>query len=210
VSRRVHAPAVKRGTLVALEGLDGSGKSTQVAALADALRQAGRQVLSTCEPTGGPTGARIREMARSGKVLAPEEELRWFVEDRRVHVRETLAPALAAGRAVVTDRYFLSSVAYQGARGLDWRRILAESEAEFPIPDLALILELGVGAGLARVRARGSAVESAFEREDFLERVAAIFAAIDRPWVERVSAAGSAGEVHARVAGCVRDRLGLL
>src|SRR5262245_64760544 len=121
-------------------------------------------------------------MARSGTLLPPEEELRWFVEDRRAHVRETLEPALAVGRVVVTDRYFLSSVAYQGARGLDWRRILAESEAEFPLPDLALILEVDAREGLTRVRGRGNAIEGVFERKDYLERVAAIFAALDRPY----------------------------
>ncbi len=201
---------MKRGPLLAFEGLDGCGKSTQVAALAEALRVAGRDVLATCEPSGGPSGMRIRAMARSGSRLPPEEELRWFVEDRRVHVRETLEPALAGGRVVVTDRYFLSSVAYQGARGLDWRRILASSEAEFPLPDLALILEVDVGEGLARVRRRGGAVESVFERTDYLERVAAIFAALDRPYVERISATGSVAEVHARIVGRVRARLGLL
>jgi dTMP kinase len=209
-SRRVHGRSVKRGTLIAFEGLDGSGKSTQLAALVGALRSAGRDAFATCEPTDGPTGARIREMARSGALLPPEEELRWFVEDRRAHVRETLEPALAGGRIAVTDRYFLSSVAYQGARGLDWRRILAESEAEFPLPDLALILELDAAEGLARVRGRGNAIEGVFERKDYLERVAAIFAAIDRPYVERISAAGSIAEVHARVVERVRARLGLL
>ena len=201
---------MKRGTLIAFEGLDGCGKSTQVAALARALRDGGRDVLATREPTDGPTGARIREMARSGTVLPPEEELRWFVEDRRVHVRETLGPALAGGRVVVTDRYFLSSVAYQGARGLDWRRILAESEAEFPLPDLVLLLELDVAVGLARARDRGAALEGVFERVDFLERVAGIFAAVDRPYVERIPAAGSVAEVNARIADRVCARLGLL
>ena len=210
LSRRVHGRPVKRGSLIAFEGLDGSGKSTQVAALVGALRAAGRDAFATCEPTDGPTGARIREMARSGAALAPEEELRWFVEDRRTHVRDTLQPALAAGRVAVTDRYFLSSVAYQGARGLDWGRILAESEAEFPLPDLALLLEVDVAEGLARVRGRGNAIEGVFERKDYLERVAAIFAAVDRPYVERVSAAGSVAEVHARVVDRVRVRLRLL
>jgi dTMP kinase len=210
MSRRVHVPPVKRGALVAFEGLDGSGKSTQVAALASALRDAGRDVLVTCEPTDAPSGRRIREMARAGAELAPEEELRWFVEDRRAHVRETLGPALAAGRPVITDRYFLSSVAYQGARGLDWRRILAESEAEFPLPDLALLLELPADEGLARVHRRGRAVEGRFERADYLERVAEIFRAIERPYVERIPAAGGPDEVHARVVDRVRARLGLL
>jgi dTMP kinase len=201
---------VKRGTLVAFEGLDGCGKSTQVAALAAALRAAGREALATFEPTDGPTGARIRAMARSGAALAPEEELRWFVEDRRVHVRDTIEPALAAGRVVVTDRYFLSTVAYQGARGLDWRRILAESEAEFPLPDLVLLLEVEVAVGLARARARGRAAEGVFEHAELLERAAAIFRAIDRPYVERILAGGPVDAVHAAVVARVRARLGLL
>jgi dTMP kinase len=199
---------VKRGCLLVFEGLDGSGKSTQARELARVLRRAGHALLETSEPTDGPTGARIRAMARSGETLAPEQELRWFVEDRRAHVRDTLAPALAEGRSIVCDRYFLSTVAYQGARGLDWRRILAESEAEFPLPDLVLLLELAPEAGLARVRERGTAIEGVFERADYLERVAAIFAALDRPYIERIAAGGSVAEVHARIVDRVRARLG--
>ena len=201
---------MKRGCFLVFEGLDGSGKSTQVELLARALRAAGHAVLETFEPTDGPTGARIRAMARSGEALAPEEELRWFVEDRRAHVRDSIAPALADGRHVVCDRYFLSTVAYQGARGLDWRRILAESEAEFPLPDLVLLLEMEPAAGLARVRERGAAIEGVFEHGDYLERVAAIFRAIDRGYVERIQAAGTVAEVHADVAARVHARLGFL
>ncbi len=201
---------MKRGCLLVFEGLDGSGKSTQARELARVLRAAGHTPLETFEPTEGPTGARIRAMARSGETLAPEEELRWFVEDRRVHVRDTLAPTLADGRSIVCDRYFLSSVAYQGARGLDWRRLLDESEAEFPLPDLVLLLELEPAAGLERVRARGAAIEGVFEHAGYLERVAAIFRAIDRPYLERIPAGGTVAEVHAAVAARVRTRVGLL
>lgn len=179
---------MKRGTLVALEGLDGSGKSTQLPALVGALRAAGRDVVATREPTDGAHGQRIRAMARSGQLVAPDEELRWFFEDRREHVAQVIAPALAAGRTVVTDRYYLSTVAYQGARGLDWRAILADSEREFPIPDLALLFELPAEVGLARVHARGGPAEPAFERADYLARVAAIFAAIERDYVARIDA----------------------
>jgi dTMP kinase len=188
---------VKRGTLVALEGLDGSGKSTQLPALVGALRAAGRDVVATREPTDGAYGRRIRAMARSGERVAPDEELRWFFEDRREHVAQVIAPALAAGRAVVTDRYFLSTVAYQGARGLDWRAILADSEREFPIPDLALLFDVPAEVGLARVRARGGPAEPAFERADYLARVAAIFAAIERDYVVRIDATGGPEAVTA-------------
>lgn len=188
---------MKRGQLVALEGLDGSGKSTQLALLGERLRAEGLDPLLTREPTDGTWGRRIRAMARSGRPLAPAEELRWFVEDREQHVRERIAPALSAGRLVITDRYFLSTIAYQGARGLDWHALLAESEARFPLPDLALYLELPVEQGLARVRERGGVAEPAFERADYLAEVAGIFRAIDRPYFERIDARASESGVHA-------------
>jgi dTMP kinase len=198
---------VNGGTLVALEGLDGSGKTTQLPALVAALRARGRDVVATREPTDGEFGRRIRAMARSGELVAPEEELHWFFEDRREHVAQVIAPALAAGRTVVTDRYYLSTVAYQGARGLDWRAILAQSEGEFPSPDLALVFELAAGQGLARVRERyGVAAEPVFERVDYLERVATIYAAIERDYVVRIDASGSEEAVRAAALAAL-DRL---
>jgi dTMP kinase len=198
---------VNRGRLIALEGLDGCGKSTQAARIAEALRRAGRDVALTREPTDGPIGQRIRAMARSGEHVAPADELRWFTEDRREHVASVIGPALAAGRWVLTDRYFLSTVAYQGARGLDWREILARSEAEFPVPDAVLLFELPSAEGLARARARGGSAEPVFERADFLEHVSAIFAAIERPYVARVDGSGSEASVTERALAALRARI---
>jgi dTMP kinase len=193
---------VKPGSFLVVEGIDGAGKSTQVERLVAALRADGHDVLATREPTDGPVGRRIREMARAGQKIEPAQELAWFMEDRDAHVQSELAPALAAGRSVVCDRYFLSTVAYQGGRGLDWRAILAESEARFPIPDLALILEIDAAAGLARARSRGGTADPDFENQAFLERVAAIFAELDRPWIVRVDARADARTVteHIRTA----------
>jgi dTMP kinase len=201
---------VKPGRLLAFEGLDGSGKSTQIERLSDALRAAGHDVVQTREPSDLASGRRIRAMARSGRAIAPEQELRWFLDDRRAHVAEVIDPALAAGRIVLTDRYFLSTVAYQGARGLDWRAILEASEAEFPVPALVLLLEIPIDVGLERARARGRALETVFEERSFLECVAAIFAAVDRPYLERVDASTPPDVVHGAVLACVRRRLGLL
>lgn len=198
------------GRLVVFEGLDGCGKSTQVARLAESLQKGGHDPLVTREPTDGEYGRRIRAMAHGdAPPVAREEELRWFVEDRREHVAGTVSPALAAGRHVLCDRYFLSTAAYQGARGLDATRILAQSEAEFPIPDLVLLLELDVEAALARVRTRGARVEGAFEARDRLERVARIFASIERPYLVRIDASGSPEAVEVAIADQVRDRLQL-
>jgi dTMP kinase len=201
---------VKRGRLLAFEGLDGCGKTTQLAALARALREAGHAVVATREPTDGPDGRRIRAMARSGDAVPPEQELRWFVADRRAHVAEVIGPALASGRLVLTDRYYLSTAAYQGARGLDPEAILRDSEAEFPLPDLAIVLEIDPAVALVRVGGRGEPLEAAFEEREFLERVAANYRALDRPYLARIDARGSEKGVHAAVVRCVHDRLGLL
>lgn len=199
---------VNAGRLIAFEGIDGCGKSTQLERLARKLRSTGRDVVVTGEPTTGPTGRRIREMARSGTALAPAEELRWFLEDRRVHVREVIAPALAAGQWVVTDRYFLSTVAYQGARGLDYAQILAESESEFPVPDLVVLLEIDPSVAVERIHGRGGVIEEVFERQEFLEAVAAVFDAIDRPYVERIAAEAAPDELEAEIYRRVLARFG--
>jgi dTMP kinase len=201
---------VNRGRLIAFEGLDGCGKSTQISRLAESLKKAGHDPLVTAEPTRGDYGLRIRAMAlgRSPR-LSPEEELRWFVEDRREHVAGAVAPALAAGRPVLTDRYYLSTVAYQGAAGLDPARILRDSEAEFPLPDLALLLEIDVETALDRVRARGARVESTFETRERLERVAKIFREIERPYLKRIDASRDLDTVALAIAEEVRARLAL-
>jgi dTMP kinase len=209
MSTCVNGDTVNSGRLIAFEGIDGCGKTTQIERLAAALRAAGYDVVATREPTDGPHGRRIRATATSGATITAAEELRWFVEDRREHVSNVLTPALAAGKTILTDRYFLSTVAYQGARGCDAARILAESEAEFPVPDLALLFEIDAAAGLTRVRTRGNAVETRFEHAEFLSAVAAIFRDLDRPYIARIDASGTPDEVERAVAECVEARLGL-
>jgi dTMP kinase len=193
-----------------LEGLDGTGKSTQLPRLAARLRAHGHGVVETREPYDSAPGRRLRELARSHEPIAPEAELALFLEQRRRHVEERIAPALARGDVVVSDRYFLSTVAYQGARGLDPAALLAANEAEFPLPDLALLLELTPAEGLARVAARGAPAEPAFERADFLARAASIFAGLERPYLERIDASGTPEVVETRIAEAVSRRLGLL
>jgi dTMP kinase len=200
---------VNGGRLIAFEGIDGCGKSTQLERLAARLRALGCDVVTTREPTDFPSGQRIREMARSGEELDPEEELRWFVEDRRAHVDEVIVPALRADRIVLTDRYYLSTVAYQGARGLDHEQILADSEAEFPIPDLIVLFEIDPQIGLDRVHARGAELEGVFEQREFLERVASVFDRLSRPYLERVPGDGEPDPVEAIISERVRQRLGL-
>jgi dTMP kinase len=204
-----------KGALVVVEGIDGAGKSTQAARLAAALRADGHDVRQSREPTDGPHGRRIREIARAGRAgVSPREELQLFLDDRRAHVAEVVAPALAAGRLVLLDRYYLSTIAYQGALGLDPVEIQRANEAFAPPPDLALILTLPVDVALARIRAgRPDGTDAAFERASYLERVAGIFASMParldpaRTRVELVDATGSPDAVAARLAGLTRQRL---
>jgi dTMP kinase len=197
---------VKRGKLIAFEGVDGSGKSTQIARLAEVLRERGLRVETTCEPTSGVTGKRIRAMAQSNARVSPELELEWFVTDRREHVDQMIEPALSSGTWVLTDRYTLSSVAYQGARGLSPDTILRDSEAEFPLPDLVLILEVEVDEGLARASERRGVAEPAFENREFLTAAAVIFASLDRDYIERIDGKGEPDVVHDRVMQVVERR----
>lgn len=201
---------MNRGSLIVLEGIDGSGKSTQLPRLAARLEAAGRRVVRTREPYDCPAGRAIRAMARSGARVAPEQELAWFFEQRRAHVREVVRPALARGDVVLSDRYFVSTAAYQGARGLDAAAILAASEAEFPVPDLVVWLDLPPDEGLARAAQRGEPHEPAFEERSFLERVRAVLTGIERPYLVRVDARGTPAEVEARILAAVRTRLGPL
>jgi dTMP kinase len=195
---------VERGLLIVFEGLDGCGKSTQLDLLCARLRAAQHEVIPTKEPTDGPVGRRIREMARSQTRVTPEQELDWFMEDRREHVREVVEPGLAAGAIVLSDRYWLSNVAYQGARGLDAEAIARANQSEFPDPDLALIFEIPAADGLARVNARGGVAEPAFEELEFLTRAAKVFASIEQPWVERIDAGPSVEQIHQVVVERVR------
>jgi dTMP kinase len=207
---RGHSDAVNDGKLIVFEGIDGCGKSTQRERLTEALRERGLDVVTTAEPTRGEWGRRIRSAARAGSAVSAQDELEWFTRDRRSHVAEVIRPALAAGRVVVSDRYFLSTVAYQGARGCDADRILADSEAEFPLPDLVLLLVIAPAAGLARVRARGGVAEPRFEEQAFLTAVDANFAKLDRPYIARIDADQPVDAVEKAIAACVRERLKLL
>ena len=104
--------------LIVFEGIDGTGKSTQVRLLAQALEERGLTVVTSREPTDGPFGQKLRLSMITGR-LSPEEELALFHEDRRDHVEHLILPALEAGKVVILDRYFFSTMAYQGARGFD-------------------------------------------------------------------------------------------
>lgn len=186
-----------RGILVAIEGIDGAGKTTQARLMAEALKGVGLGVLSTKEPTAGKWGQKLRDSAQTGR-LSAEDELHAFMEDRREHVALEIQPALDAGQVVIVDRYYFSNAAYQGARGMDPAKIIRLNEAFAPRPDLLVHIDVETSVGVHRIRKRGD-VENLFEREEDLKKSAAIFAALEGPHVFRVSGMQSIEDVTRQV-----------
>src|SRR3954451_9721054 len=170
------AKRLPRGVIIALEGIDGAGKTTQAHRLVEGVRAMGIPALYSKEPTDGPWGQKIRRSAE-GQRMPMQEELHAFLEDRRQHVRDLLTPALACGVVVVLDRYYFSNAAYQGARGADPAEIIRSNEAFAPVPDLLVFVDTPVDVAMERICARGIAV-TAFERAEALERSAQIFRSI--------------------------------
>lgn len=177
-----------RGLLLAFEGLDGAGKTTQVGRLWARLQREGYTVLRLKEPTDGIWGQKIRRLAQEGRhTVSPATELEWFLHDRRDDVEHNIQPALARKQIVILDRYYFSTMAYQGALGFDPHAVRQQNEAFAPAPDLLLLLDITPAAGMQRVAQRGAV--SHFERLDYLERVARIFETFDTtqfPYLQRV------------------------
>jgi dTMP kinase len=165
---------LKKGLLIVLEGIDGSGKTTQARRLVRALRRAGLEALSFREPTRGRWGREIRENARRPDSLTPEEELALFLKDRAEDVARNLLPSLRRKKVVVLDRYYFSTIAYQGAKGLSRERIRRMNEKFAPRPDLVFILDVDPGRGLGRIKTRPTK-EPLFERKNYLARVRRVF-----------------------------------
>jgi dTMP kinase len=162
------------GVLIVFEGIDGAGKSTQARSLVRRLRVRGFVVSYFREPSRGRWGREIKRQAKVAGSLTPEQELELFLKDRRDDVERNLAPALRRGEVVVLDRYYFSTIAYQGAKGLNPARIRRMNEKFAPRPDLVFILDVGPDAGLSRISGRKTR-DILFERAGYLRKVRRIF-----------------------------------
>ncbi len=160
-----------RGILIAIEGIDGAGKTTQARLLAEQLVKDGYLVTALKEPTDGSWGKRIRVLATEGRNLSPRDEMMLFIKDRQEDVLRNIQPALAERRIVIMDRYYLSNMAYQGAIGMDTAEIKQMNEEFAPVPDLVLILDVAPSLGQSRLVNGRRETPNHFEKEEYLERV---------------------------------------
>jgi dTMP kinase len=156
-----------RGALITVEGVEGSGKSTQCARLAAHLTARGIEVVLTSEPDGTPLGARIRRLFEAdGPTPTPLTQTFLFMAARQEHVTRVIAPALTRGAVVISDRYTDATVAYQGyGQGVDVQTIgeLNMLATGGVLPDLTLVLDLDPMVGMRRIRDRAL---DAFEKMD--------------------------------------------
>jgi len=200
--------APRRGLLIACEGLDGSGKSTMARRLAGWLRERGRKVLLSCEPTDGPWGRKLRSTWDAQRRPEPAEELEWMRLDREQHLAERILPALERGEVVILDRYYYSSEAYQGVRaGLDPAEVHALMTSFCPVPDRTLLFEVDLDTAVSRINDLRDHIPDPLERAENLERVQAVFAAMDYPEIVRIDAGRPEDEVFADVVAAVEPLL---
>ncbi|MBX3182283.1 MAG: dTMP kinase [Polyangiaceae bacterium] len=224
------------GRFIVLEGIDGSGSTTQTRRLAASLGEAGHAVLTTCQPSSGPVGTLIRSVLR-GELLGPASSagagaprpFQWstlallFAADRLDHLTNEVEPALRAGQVVLCDRYDLSSLTYQSLTAPDrasgsvsradetvqWIRAL---NREARRPDLTLVLDVSAEVAEARRQARGGA-EELYERRELQARLAERYLQAEAlvPGDPLVHIAADAEEqvVARAVREAVRDALGI-
>ncbi|MGB2403480.1 MAG: dTMP kinase [Akkermansiaceae bacterium] len=197
-----------RGYLIVIEGIDGTGKSTQATMLSEALREKDHHVVQSFEPTNGPWGKKLRASATAGR-LSIQDELSYFINDRREHVNQVIEPTISAGGIVILDRYYFSTMAYQGARGIDPATIRKDNESFAPKPDLLIVLDLDVDTALQRIGVRdGEANE--FEKRESLNFCRELFLSLeDQDNAHIISANSSIDELQRKLFKLAEEKLGL-
>jgi len=193
------------GTFITFEGIDGSGKSTQLRLLGNFLRANGCDALLTREPGGTALGVRLRAaLLDAMEEVDPLTELLVFAADRAQHVRRVLRPALKAGKVVISDRYADATVAYQGAgRGFSPELIsqIVQLATDGLKPDLTLLFDLSIDESINRTSRRTSGRSSGrdrldIEKADFHARVRDAYLQIARAEPERVKLIDTSGPVE--------------
>jgi len=154
------------GRFIVIEGLDGSGKSTQMRLLAKFLKKRGLKVVETFEPTDGKIGKQIRTILKEHRKMDPTDFQLLYIKDREEHVREIIKPCLEQDKIVLCDRYMVSTLAFGSIGGADLDRLRKENEG-FPVPELTIFIDVTPGECINRIKKRGDGVDL-FEKTEKL------------------------------------------
>jgi len=194
------------GTLIAFEGIDGTGKSTQLALLAEFLKRKGYPVVITREPTDGSFGKKIRELYNNRKATSIDEEMELFIKDRQQHVEEVILPGIESGKVVLTDRYYFSTAAYQGAAGYDPDEIFKRNGFA-PEPDIVILLTMKPEISIDRImHLRGEKLND-FEQLEQLRIVARLFNSFTHDCIRRIDASSGVNNVQKSIQNVVMEIL---
>lgn len=167
LKERLVLEFLRPGKLIVIEGIDGVGKSTLFEALKNKLSQS--NIIFSFEPTEGHYGRLLREALKK-KNSDQETLFELFLRDRAEHVEKLILPSLKTGKIVILDRYYLSTVAYQGVHFKDLFYLLSKNETFSPLPDIVIYLELPIKLALDRIKKRNKEL-SLFEKEEILNRI---------------------------------------
>ena len=173
-----------KGKLIVIEGIDGSGKSTCAKNLTEKINSINIKTIYTFEPTHSHYGAKLREGMLS-EDLDAEAELLLFVKDRKEHIEYMIKPALEEGYFIILDRYFYSSIAYQGAKGIDINRIINMHKGFIIKPDIVFIFHLPIDIALNRIISKRG-IADRFENETYLKKVDKIFHSFNEPFIYHI------------------------
>ncbi|MBN1272253.1 MAG: dTMP kinase [Candidatus Aminicenantes bacterium] len=195
---------LKKGVLIVFEGIDGSGKSTQVALLLDALAKKGISAVSFREPSDSRWGKEIKKKAVEAGSLRPEEELNLFQRDRKENVEKNLMPSLSEKKIVVLDRYYYSTMAYQGAKGINIEDIRKNNEKFAPLADLVFVLDVDEKLGLKRISNR-KVKDIHFEEKKYLSQVRENFLNIKGKNIIHIDGTQPAEVIHKRIMAMVTE-----
>lgn len=200
-----HSPT--RGLLIAIEGIDGAGKTTQAQRLWKALRDKGCDAVVFKEPTMGKWGHKIALLGKNGRTLSAEDEYKVFLEDRKEDVAERINPALDKNQVVIMDRYYYSSMAYQGAKGMSPSTVERGNRVFAPKPDIVILLDITPKEAKRRIEHYRNGVTNHFEQR--LARVRRVFLKIKEthPEVKRIDGEKHEDEVQEEVLSLITPLL---
>ena len=197
---------LKKGFLVVFEGIDGSGKTTQAKLLYEHLIKKGLTVVLSKEPTDSIYGQKIKKLAQGERDLTkPLDEYRLFVNDRKIHVENLIKPALQQKKIVILDRYYFSTIAYQGALGLDIGKIKEENESFSPVPEIVFLINVPPRVGIIRIQKGREETPNLFEQEKYLSDVNKVFNGLNEDYIVTLDGVDRIDIIHNKIINVIDD-----
>ena len=197
---------LKKGFLVVFEGIDGSGKTTQAKLLYEHLIKKGLTVVLSKEPTDSIYGQKIKKLAQGERDLTkPLDEYRLFVNDRKIHVENLIKPALQQKKIVILDRYYFSTIAYQGALGLDIGKIKEENESFSPVPEIVFLINVPPRVGIIRIQKGREETPNLFEQEKYLSDVNKVFNGLNEDYIVTLDGVDGIDIIHNKIINVIDD-----